>query len=226
MLTTSRNRSNSAISLHELDSQSHARASSSSTNWSSHLPSQSQRDSHSQDDSDHDPSEPRGAGTAVPPEGESGDEPETSSNTPKPGSRIAKFWVSHISCEVDMKTARDHLALERTFLGYLRTSMMMSILGTMIAQLFNITHHDAGFGYTLIGKPLAMTCFAFSIGTILLGAVRSWRHQDHMKSGRALSGGFEIHLIGIGTFLLVMVFFGFLVAIDVVKVEASEAAGT
>lgn len=79
---------------------------------------------------------------------------------------------------------------------------MMSILGTMIAQLFTITHHDAGFGYTLIGKPLATTCFAFSIGTIFVGAVRSWRHQNSMKSGQALTGGFEIHVIGVATFLV------------------------
>lgn len=117
--------------------------------------------------------------------------------------------------------------------------MMMSVVGTMVAQLFTINHetsHGSGFGYFAAGKPLAVTCYAFSIGTILLGAVRSWRHQHTMLSGRALSGGFEIHCLGICSFLvrrarwaasrdrtdvtcwqLLFVFFGFLLAIDVVK---------
>ena len=98
-----------------------------------------------------------------------------------------------------------HLANERTFLGYLRTSMMMSMVGTLVAQLFTINHetnHGSGFGYFAAGKPLAITCYAFSIGTILLGAVRSWRHQHTMLSGKALSGGFEIHCLGICSVLV------------------------
>lgn len=80
--------------------------------------------------------------------------------------------------------------------------MMMSMVGTMVAQLFTINQHDSGFGFTMIGKPLATVCFAFSIGTILLGAFRCWRQQQTMLSGKALTGGFELHLIGIGTVLV------------------------
>lgn len=112
MLGINRNRSNSAISLYELDSQSHARTtnrpSSSSTNWTSD-PGDSQRQHEYYNESDQGSSEPRGVGAAVPPEAQSGDEAETLPHWPKPVSRIAKFWASHISCEVDIKTARDHL---------------------------------------------------------------------------------------------------------------------
>ena len=79
---------------------------------------------------------------------------------------------------------------------------MLSMIGTAIAQLFTINHHDAGFGYTLVGKPFATVCYSFSIGTILLGAARCWRQQHAMICGRALSSGFEIHLIGIGVALV------------------------
>ncbi|KAM0441293.1 hypothetical protein ACHAPT_000602 [Fusarium lateritium] len=156
-------------------------------------------------------SEPAGQGSAVP--------PAEAAKTP-----LARFWSSQVSCEVDFSAARDHLANERTFLGYLRTSMMMSMVGTLVAQLFTINHetsHGSGLGYFAAGKPLAITCYAFSIGTILLGAVRSWRHQHTMLSGKALSGGFEIHCLGICSILLLLVFFGFLLAIDLVKTTSN-----
>ncbi|RSM18761.1 hypothetical protein CDV31_002481 [Fusarium ambrosium] len=187
MLSSSRSRSPSVYSLHDL---------------SPRIITQSSPSSSSSPQSEH-----RGEGSAVP--------PADTDKTP-----FARFWASQVSCEVDFSAARDHLANERTFLGYLRTSMMMSMVGTLVAQLFTINHetnHGDGFGYFAAGKPLAITCYAFSVGTILLGAVRSWRHQHTMLSGKALSGGFEIHCLGICSVLLLFVFFGFLLAIDVVK---------
>ncbi|KAH6991217.1 hypothetical protein BKA56DRAFT_226895 [Ilyonectria sp. MPI-CAGE-AT-0026] len=229
-----RSRSNSAISLDSLDSQSHSRVNRSSTSSGSYGPSSQDQDQgqdrefdddehEHENELDHVPSEPRGAGTA----GTAGSESGARSETPppwrkRPISRLASAWGSHVSCEVDFAAARDHLALERTFLGYLRTSMMMSMLGTAIAQLFTLAHDDLGFGYNRVGKPLASACFAFSIATILLGAVRSWRHQHSMISGRALTGGFEIHLLGIGTCVLLVVFFGFMVGIDAVIVITED----
>ncbi|KAM5355100.1 hypothetical protein ACJ41O_001746 [Fusarium nematophilum] len=152
----------------------------------------SQSESSSIDDGDQAP-EPRGEGSAVPPADGPGDAPDRT-----PGG----FWATYVSCEVDFSEARDHLANERTFLGYLRTSVMMSMVGTLVLQLFTLNHHGAGFGYTLVGKPLATTCYAFSAGTVILGAVRSWRHQDSMLRGMALAGGFEVHVLGICSMLV------------------------
>ncbi|PTD05591.1 hypothetical protein FCULG_00000229 [Fusarium culmorum] len=150
----------------------------------------------------------------------------------KTGTSLGRFWKDYVSCEVDLSASRDHLvsmgfsasnmlaANERTFLGYLRTSVMMSMVGTMVAQLFTLSHeghHAKTFGYFITGKPLALTCYGFSIGTILLGAVRTWRHQRIMMSGKALVGGFEIHVLGICSMALLLVFFSFLLSIDVVK---------
>ncbi|KAF4988313.1 hypothetical protein FDECE_15103 [Fusarium decemcellulare] len=177
-------RSNSEYSLQDLNLRHQEPcppASSSSTE------SRSGRD---QIPDNHHPPEPRGEGSAVPPADKT---------------RLARFWASSVSCEVDFSVARDHLANERTFLGYLRTSMMMSMVGTLVAQLFTINHessHGTGLGYFAAGKPMAITCYAFSIGTILLGAIRSWRHQHTMLSGKALAGGFEIHCLGICSVLV------------------------
>ncbi|KAF5672540.1 hypothetical protein FHETE_3674 [Fusarium heterosporum] len=133
---------------------------------------------------------------------------------------LGRFWRDCVSCEVDLSASRDHLANERTFLGYLRTSVMMSMVGTLVAQLFILQHegyHAHGLGYFVTGRPLAMTCYVFSVGTIILGATRTWRHQRTLMRGKALVGGFEIHLLGICSMLLILVFFSLLLGIDVVK---------
>lgn len=78
----------------------------------------------------------------------------------------------------------------------------MSMIGTGVAQLFSINQHDTGLGYTLVGKPLATVCYFFAMGTILLGAIRSWRHQRAIMAGRALTGGYELHTIGIGAVIV------------------------
>ncbi|KAF4445682.1 hypothetical protein F53441_10631 [Fusarium austroafricanum] len=147
----------------------------------------------------------------------------------KKKSRLGRFWEDYVTCEVDFSASRDHLANERTFLGYLRTSVTMSMTGTVVAQLFRLQNEGqhSHFGYFVTGKPLAMACYSFSIGTILLGAIRTWRHQSHMLRGKALAGGFEVHILGICSMLLLLVFFAFLLTIDVMKgVEFKDITST
>ncbi|KAK2029931.1 hypothetical protein LX32DRAFT_692837 [Colletotrichum zoysiae] len=134
-------------------------------------------------------------------------------------SAIRQFWSKHVSVVVELETCRDHL--ERTFLGYLRTGVVAATLGTVIAQLFVIQPSDSGFGYTAIGKPLAAACYCFAMCVTLLGALRVWRLQHALLLGKTLSGGFEIMTIAAGCLTLLVVFLGFLIAIDVAK-ESSD----
>ncbi|KAJ0158990.1 hypothetical protein CTA2_10515, partial [Colletotrichum tanaceti] len=138
---------------------------------------------------------------------------------------IQRFWAEHVSVVVDFETCRDHLALERTFLGYLRTGAVTAIMGTVMAQLFALQPPDSGFGYTMVGKPLATVCYCFSMFITLLGACRVWSIQHAMFLGKTLSGGFEIMTIAVGFLALSVVFFAFLVALDVVK-ESSGCLGS
>ncbi|GJD02773.1 hypothetical protein CH63R_05907 [Colletotrichum higginsianum IMI 349063] len=69
----------------------------------------------------------------------------------------------------------------------------------------------------MVGKPLATVCYCFSMCITLLGACRVWRIQHAMFLGKTLSGGFEIMTIAVGFLALSVVFFGFLIALDVVK---------
>ncbi len=48
------------------------------------------------------------------------------------------------------------------------------------------------FGFYVLGKPLACICQGTAIYTLLIGAFRTWRSQNAIVRGKAISGGFEI----------------------------------
>ncbi|KAF3357495.1 hypothetical protein VD0002_g3588 [Verticillium dahliae] len=95
--------------------------------------------------------------------------------------------------------------------------------GTLVAQLFVLEDPDSGFGYTNVGRPLATLCYAFAMCTVIMGTSRVWRLQHAMIRGKALTGGFEIIVLAGVSFVLIVVFTGFLIALDVVKVTTSRS---
>ncbi|KFY88139.1 hypothetical protein V500_06535 [Pseudogymnoascus sp. VKM F-4518 (FW-2643)] len=99
-----------------------------------------------------------------------------------------------------MRTSLHTRALERTFLGYLRTSQALSMLGVIISQLFTIqksTSPDPHIGYFVTGKPLGAICQGAAMLTLMLGTFRWWRQQNAITRGKALAGGFELTVIGL-----------------------------
>jgi uncharacterized membrane protein YidH (DUF202 family) len=97
------------------------------------------------------------------------------------------------------------LANERTFLGYLRTSLALSIIGVMIAQLYRLQHSedpDPNFGYYVLSKPLAAIFYCAALCVVLLGCLRFWRQQSAMAVGKTHAGGFELISIGAGLLLV------------------------
>ncbi|KAK8164223.1 hypothetical protein IWX90DRAFT_505224 [Phyllosticta citrichinensis] len=96
-------------------------------------------------------------------------------------------------------------ALERTFLGYLRTSIALSMTGVILAQLFRLQHSlhpDAHLGFFVLGIPLASTFIACAIAVALLGAFRFWRQQSAIVRGKVLAGGWEVLVIMVGSLLV------------------------
>lgn len=106
-----------------------------------------------------------------------------------------------LNARVPPSASRDHLANERTFLGWVRTSLSLAMLGTVIAQLFRLqpTTAPRPFGFYHLGVPLASTCHAAALLTILVGAQRYRMQQNAMLVGRIQVAGWE------PWFILVMV---------------------
>ncbi|KAH9220506.1 hypothetical protein DL95DRAFT_329108 [Leptodontidium sp. 2 PMI_412] len=133
---------------------------------------------------------------------------------------VRAIWRRQISITVAHSTCRDHLALERTFLGYLRTSLALSMLGIVVAQLFRLQHNptpNPHFGFFVLGKPLAIICQGTAIYTILIGVFRTWRSQNAIVRGKAISGGFEIVALAGGIFVILIMFTVLLIAVDISK---------
>ncbi|XXG93914.1 hypothetical protein Hte_000164 [Hypoxylon texense] len=107
-----------------------------------------------------------------------------------------KHWLKHYfgalwSIELENKgsVARDHLALERTFLAWLRTSLSFASIGIAITQLFRLNTSigvdDARFQTIRhIGKPLGATFLGISIIILLLGYRRYYMGQQWVIKGK------------------------------------------
>ncbi|EKG22344.1 hypothetical protein MPH_00324 [Macrophomina phaseolina MS6] len=139
--------------------------------------------------------------------------------------RVARWWRRHVSVTVAAGGMRDHLALERTFLGYLRTSIALSMMGVITAQVMRLQHApnpDPKFGYYALGKPLAAVFITSAILVVLLGAIRCWRQQDAMVRGKVHAGGWEILTIMIGSLVLMTILFALLLGVWIKKEREGE----
>ncbi|KAF2801837.1 uncharacterized protein BDZ99DRAFT_469350 [Mytilinidion resinicola] len=108
---------------------------------------------------------------------------------------ITKWWKAQISVTIDEGQHRDHLALERTFLAYLRTSLAFAMTGVVIAQLFRLQHAlhpNPALGFFVLGIPLAATFIGAAVVILLIGAFRFWRQQNAIIRGYVYAGGWEI----------------------------------
>ncbi|TVY42720.1 hypothetical protein LSUB1_G003206 [Lachnellula subtilissima] len=165
---------------------------------------------------------------------------------------IKKFWKNQVSISVDHEACRDHLgqastgsrtASGQTFYTLRRkqTALTISIsartnipwlpadvLGPIDdgdhcrSTLHNPTPNPH-FGFFVLGKPLSCVCQGAAIYTLVIGCFRTWRSQNAIVRGKAISGGFEIVALAVGIFLiltsllLMLLFFILLITVDVLK---------
>lgn len=133
---------------------------------------------------------------------------------------ISGFWTSQVVLVVPQKKNRDHygmflspcitydqvlmlvgwLALERTFLAYIRTSVVLSMQGVLVAQLFRLQRSRSQEAFELtyyeVAIPLSIACHCVALVVVTLGAFRFWRQQHAMFRGRVHAGGWELNSIG------------------------------
>ncbi|KAM0241082.1 hypothetical protein ACHAPO_001884 [Fusarium lateritium] len=102
------------------------------------------------------------------------------------------------SIELENKgsVARDHLAIERTFLAWLRTSLSFASIGIAVTQLFRLnTSLESGNDGDKIsdrnaatlrhmGKPLGTTFLGISILVLFLGYKRYFQSQHYVIKGK------------------------------------------
>ncbi|KIK98553.1 hypothetical protein PAXRUDRAFT_134010 [Paxillus rubicundulus Ve08.2h10] len=82
--------------------------------------------------------------------------------------------------------ARDHLASERTYLAYVRTSLACSGAGVALLRMFTLTNdtvsHEGIIGERL-GKVLGATMILLGLGILILGVIRYFMTQSALVHG-------------------------------------------
>ncbi|KAI5847409.1 hypothetical protein DFP73DRAFT_545248 [Morchella snyderi] len=132
---------------------------------------------------------------------------------------LKALWGDNISVVVPLKNARDHLALERTYLSYHRTAMVFGMLSVVTAQLTVINHapNPSTFGFRAVGKPLSIVLACCALIISIVGVLRWWRLQNGLLRGVAISGGRELVVVGAIVSAVITVTLGLVIAIDITK---------
>jgi uncharacterized membrane protein YidH (DUF202 family) len=111
--------------------------------------------------------------------------------------QIVKHWWLHnieIKLSFDKDDPRDHFALERTFLAYIRTSNTFVLLGVVIVQLFILAGANRATG-------IVFAVFVSAMATLvaMLGCVRFFCQQKLLLQGKTTAGGWDVNLIWVST---------------------------
>ncbi|KAJ7035674.1 hypothetical protein C8F04DRAFT_515029 [Mycena alexandri] len=121
-----------------------------------------------------------------------GSEMSRARNRPAASALVERLKVSLV-LENEGSVARDHLACERTFLAYVRTSLVIASTGVALVQLFTIssnttTDNKLAFVPTARriqawARPLGATMVCFGLVVLTLGTIRYFRIQSALTQG-------------------------------------------
>ncbi|KAI1621109.1 hypothetical protein EDD37DRAFT_639828 [Exophiala viscosa] len=118
---------------------------------------------------------------------------------------------------VPIPAARDHLANERVFLAYIRTSSAFANFGVAILQLYRLKHSAAPAGKLgdyILGVPLATATLLIAIILAITGAARFFICENAMLQKRIVGSGSVVVVFIILTALLLLVLFIFTIIVN------------
>ncbi len=97
-----------------------------------------------------------------------------------------------LTLENNGSVARDHLASERTFLAYVRTSLVLASTGVALVQLFSLSSSTTSNATTFsptsgaahsYARPLGATAIILSLGILGVGMTRYFSIQGALAKG-------------------------------------------
>ncbi|KAJ5114392.1 hypothetical protein NUU61_000151 [Penicillium alfredii] len=97
--------------------------------------------------------------------------------------------------------------LERTFLAYIRTSVVIAMQGVLIAQLFRLQRSESEadrLRFHDVGIPLSVACHCVAVLIAFIGSYRFWKQQGAISVGKVYAGGWDINSVGILLFAVIL----------------------
>ncbi|KIO31518.1 hypothetical protein M407DRAFT_131128 [Tulasnella calospora MUT 4182] len=119
------------------------------------------------------------------------------------------------SLENSGSVARDHLANERTWLAYVRTSLAIASAGVALVQLFTITATSNASAKELrrLIRPLGATVVVLGLAVLIVGCWRYFRIQSTLQTGYFPPARRTVGLMTGALMVIVAVTFGFLLRV-------------
>ncbi|KAF7799443.1 hypothetical protein EIP86_010678 [Pleurotus ostreatoroseus] len=118
-----------------------------------------------------------------------------------------------LTLENSGSVARDHLASERTFLAYVRTSLTIASTGVALVQLFTISAATSNKAIQKYSKPLGAIVIILGLCTLLFGAVRYFTIQNALLSGNYPVARVSTIMLALILGAIIVVVFGIIVGV-------------
>ncbi|KAF8172409.1 hypothetical protein K438DRAFT_1981574 [Mycena galopus ATCC 62051] len=115
-------------------------------------------------------------------------------------------------------TARDHLASERTFLAYIRTSLTIASAGVALAQVLILSKNSdrpedqSPSPFEVSARPLAACAIVLSLYVLIVGVLRFFSVQGELVNGNFPAARLHVGAITFCLGAIITLLFALLIA--------------